>query len=130
MWVPIREAYRTLMPRDVTMLAEAIVGSLRPEGLENGTQARLLEGAIHHGVLGLFALPHPAAQHALLATRARNVRALRFTHRVVAAIEGASVPVVVMKGAAASCRWNEPTVRQQSDVDVLVHRDRKDDVAR
>ena len=58
------------------------------------------------------------------------MRALKFTHRAVAAIEAARIPVVVLKGAVAASRWADPTVRQQSDVDLLVRVADKDAATR
>lgn len=112
------------------LLVEALNGALATGSLDAETTQILFDAARRNGVLGLFPLRHPGYEAAVLAARANGMRALRFTHRVVAAIEGAGIPVVVLKGAAAASRWHEPTLRQQSDVDVLVERRNKDAATR
>jgi len=114
----------------VRLLASALTGGLTTEGIDEATGKLLFDAAQRHGVLGLFPLRHPAMANALAAARARSLRALKFTHRVVGAIENAGIPVVVLKGAAAASRWPDPTLRQQSDVDVLVPKREKAAAAR
>ncbi len=111
------------------LLIDAVTGKLATDTLAPETTQALFEAAERNGVLGLFPLRHPGYRAAVVAAQARGMRALRFTHRVVAAIEAAGIPVVVLKGAAAASRWREPALRQQSDVDVLVEPRHKDGAA-
>lgn len=111
------------------LVAQCLTGELATAGLDEALSQRLFESASRNGVLGLFPLSHPQLRQSLLAQQARAMRALKFTHRVVAAIEDAKIPVVVLKGVVAASRWTDPTLRQQSDVDVLVEAARKDEAA-
>jgi hypothetical protein len=114
---------------DLELLADALSGGLVASSLDPDTTSRLLTLSIHHGVIGLFPLNDARFVPALAATRARALRALKFTRRVVAAIESAGIAVAVLKGAGAASRWPDPSLRQQSDVDVLVDRGTKDAAA-
>ncbi|MBL8953702.1 MAG: nucleotidyltransferase family protein [Myxococcaceae bacterium] len=111
------------------LLASALTGGLATGAVDDATADTLFRAAQKHGVLGLFPLRHPSFAMSVAAARAKAMRALKFTHRVVKAIEGAGIPVVVLKGAVAASRWPDPTLRQQSDVDVLVDKADKDRAA-
>lgn len=112
------------------LLAAALTGAIATDALEGPDANSLFIAAQAHGVLGLFPLRHPQFQTAVLGARANGLRALRLTRRVTGAIEAAGIPVVVLKGAAAASGWADPTLRQQSDVDVLVAPAHKDAAAR
>ncbi|MBK7864870.1 MAG: nucleotidyltransferase family protein [Archangiaceae bacterium] len=116
--------------RALMLLCDALTSAVVPATLDDVSRDRLFEAATQHGVLGLFPLAHPQFAAAVMAGRARNLRALKFTHRVVHAIEAEGIPVVVLKGAVAASRWSDPTLRQQSDVDVLVEKRHQDAAAK
>ena len=100
------------------LVAQALTGELRLDAIDDATLAKIAQSAGRHGVLGLLA--HPSFESGQLAARARHLRAKRFTLRATAALEAANVAHVVLKGVAAGARWADPTVRLQSDLDVLV----------
>jgi hypothetical protein len=89
----------------------------------------LLAAAGQHGVLGLFPIEHPAFASTVIGIRSRHLRALKFTRRAIDVLTAAAIPAVVLKGVAAGARWPDPTVRQQSDLDLLVDYLNKDRAA-
>lgn len=97
-------------------LAQWLCGELAPEAWSPERRAALTLAAERHGVNGLLAPASPAA----LALRARGIQALRFTRACVTALEAEKIPCVVLKGAATATRWSDPSVRPQTDVDLLV----------
>lgn len=104
--------------RLLQQVADALNRELALSALAGPELSAVLDAAARHGVAGL--LEHPAAMPLKLAAQAKSIRALRFTRRAVEALAQAGIAAVVLKGAAAAARWADPTVRMQSDLDVLV----------
>lgn len=99
----------------------AILTGARPWAVVGDVERKdLLQLAEAHGVAGWLPGAVELLGPRLLALEAKGLRALKFTRRVVLAIEAANIPVVVLKGQAIAARWALPASRQQSDVDVLV----------
>ncbi len=104
-------------------LAQALTGE-RPEApAEAAERTAFLAAADANGVVGLLAHLGPDFERVAQAHRAKSIRALRFTVRASRVLEEARIAHAVLKGATSAARWSEPSARQQSDLDVLVHRD-------
>lgn len=72
-----------------------------------------LEVAQHHGLLGPW-----APRERLLALHTRYARLLELTSSLSSAL--GDIPHVVLKGVTAGAAWEQPALRPQSDIDVLV----------
>src|SRR4051812_13010415 len=96
----IREARQ--LRAAATQLAEALTDGLSPGVLALDDAEALAAAAELHGVLGLFPVQTPNFARTVLTARARSLRALKFTLRVVDALEAARVPCVVLKGSASA----------------------------
>lgn len=72
-----------------------------------------LEVAQHHGLLGPW-----APRERLLALHTRYARLLELTAALSSSL--GELPHVVLKGVTAGAAWEQPALRPQSDIDVLV----------
>src|SRR5438270_83513 len=103
-------------------LAQALTGERPAPGPDDPSREAFRLAAEGHGVAGLLGHLGPDFERCAMGLKARGIRALRFTLRVTQALDEAGVVHAVLKGATSAARWIEPSARQQSDVDVLVHR--------
>lgn len=103
-------------------LAQVLTQERAAPGVDDPLREPFRLAAEGHGVAGLLGHLGPDFERSAMALKAKGIRALRFTMRVTQALDEAGVVHAVLKGAACGARWAEPSARQQSDVDVLLHR--------
>ena len=79
-----------------------------------------LDEAMRHGLIGPWAAGVEGGKARLFGLATRFTRMHGLTRRLVAALDAAAIPSVVLKGVTAASWWRQPVFRPQADVDLLV----------
>ncbi len=116
----------------LSLLRAAVLGEPRPLTLTAGEAGALLALARHHDLAHLLCLPLEAAgtlpsdawgeewRRARLVAVSRSARLMAAADRITAALDGAGIAYVPLKGAVISRYYPEPWYRTSCDLDILV----------